>query len=316
MLDIIITHHREPWEVCRGLFETLAAQRRVDWNQIRVTVVNDGGYILPPNFLLGLPFRVKQYNKDQGGVSSARNYGLDVTWRPWVMFCDCDDCFSNVFALEDIMSVLKDKYDMMWTKVWEEEKGQVYQIQDVRIMVFIHGKIYRRAFLEEQYIRFDEGLSFNEDSLFNATVMARTTKERIGEISCHYPPYVWIRREGSVTGGNDADDRSAWGQFLRNMRVAEEIREHKPEQYPGMVTRMAYDVFFMQMSSRFTPSCKQKLLEAFRPWIRERIGDFGKVDEQTLRKIRDIDCVELLAKEDRPDIEPETVAWWVKGMAK
>ena len=103
---------------------------------------------------------------------------------------------------------------------------------------------------------------------------------------------------------------------MRNMRITEEIREHRPEQYAGMVTRMGYDVYFMQMSSRFTPSCKQRLLEAFRPWIRERIGDFGKVDEQTLRKIRDISCVELIGKDDRPDISPEAVAWWVKKVAE
>ena len=35
MLDIVITHYTEPWSVCRPLFETLDAQRGVDWDQIR-----------------------------------------------------------------------------------------------------------------------------------------------------------------------------------------------------------------------------------------------------------------------------------------
>lgn len=321
MLDIIITHYDEPWEVCRRQFEMLAAQRRVNWNHITVTVVNDGGYQIREKHIADLPFRVRQINIEQGGVSRARNMGFINTWEPWVMFCDCDDCFANIYALEDVMACLTpenaEKYDMLWTKVWQDD-DQVSEIQDIKIMVFIHGKVYRRQFLLHEGIRFDEELSFNEDSLFNATIMTRTTNERIGQVTTHSPVYAWLKREGSVTEQYGATDKAAWGQFCRNLKVTQQILEHKPEEYQGMVTRAAYDVFYMQMSSKFSPSCKQKLLEAFRPWIRERIFDFGKVDEQTLRKIRDIDRMELLTKEDigRFDDSPDNVSWYIHGIAE
>ena len=40
MLDIIITHYKEPWEVCRAQFTMLDMQRHVDWKEIRETAAN------------------------------------------------------------------------------------------------------------------------------------------------------------------------------------------------------------------------------------------------------------------------------------
>ena len=106
MLDIVITHYHEPWEVCKKLFQTLDLQRKVNWKDIRVRVINDGGYRLPEDKLAELCFPVEQVDLPHGGVSRARNAGIDMGTEPWIMFCDCDDCFYNIYALEDVMNVL------------------------------------------------------------------------------------------------------------------------------------------------------------------------------------------------------------------
>ena len=324
MLDIVITHYQEPWSVCRRLFETLDAQRGVDWDQIYVTVVNDGGDRLPEDMLEDLNFRCVQLDIPHGGISAARNAGLDHAEEPWIMFCDCDDCFSNVFALEDILNVLpgaEKQYDMMWTKVWSERlrdgAHQVYQIHDKKIMVFIHGKVYRREFLLDEGIRFDESMTFNEDSLFNATIMTRTTNARIGEISTYAPAYVWIVREGSVTDAPDADDKSAIGQLRRNMKVTDQYRVHRPEGYAGMVTRVIYDTYFMTHTGKYSPSCKQQVLDEFRRWIKtQAYGDFTNVDAKHLRQIREISRAELTRTgEDIPD-DPGSVVMWLLGVVQ
>ena len=317
MLDIVITHYTEPWSVCRRLLETLDAQRGVDWNEIRVTIVNDGGFRLPEDKLYALDIVPQQIDIPQSGVSAARNAGLDHAEEPWIMFCDCDDCFSNVFALADILDVLRaddGRYDMMWTKVWAEDpgKGQIYQIQDIKVMVFIHGKVYRREFLTREGIRFNEGLDFNEDSCFNATILTRIPNTRIGEISTFAPPYVWIRREDSVTRGEGSEDRSALGQLRRNIVVANEYMDHRPEMFPGMVTRVVYDAFFMMHSRKYSPSCKQRIMEDFLPWAREHAGEFLRVDEKTLRKIRMISRDELSAKDEEILDAPGNVRAWLE----
>ena len=160
MLDIIITHYREPWEVCRKQFLMLDLQRRVYWSQIRVTVVNDGGYQLPDTELEKLHYPVRQVNIPHGGISAARNAGIDHATGEWIMFCDCDDCFANIYGLEDIQNVLPqatEKYDIMWTKCYEEDSvnNRILLIPMHKTFVFCHGKIYRREFLLKEGIHVD-----------------------------------------------------------------------------------------------------------------------------------------------------------------
>lgn len=312
MLDIIITHYQEPWEICRKMFLTLDMQRKVDWREIRVTVVNDGGDFLPEEKLNQLSYRVWQMGLPHSGISAARNMGFKATAQPWVMFCDCDDCFGNIYALQDIMNVLEHddgRYDVLWNRFYEEHPKEIILVPDYRVFVFTHGKVYRREFLEREQIRFDESLAFNEDSCFNATILTRGAKA--GEMQTHAPVYAWIRREDSYTGGAGAEDKAAYFQFRRNLLIAEEHRLHKPEDYPGMVTRVVYDTFFMLHSRRYSPSCKQQILEEFVPWIMERRALFGRVETETLYKMRSVSRFELTAKDEEICDEPENVRAWL-----
>ena len=42
VLDLIVPHYREPWETCHYLFDTVAMQRGIPFEDIRVLIVNDG----------------------------------------------------------------------------------------------------------------------------------------------------------------------------------------------------------------------------------------------------------------------------------
>ena len=321
MLDIIITHYKEPWEVCRKLFLSLELQRCIDWKDIRVTLVNDGGHRLPEEKLADLSFPIEQLDIPHGGISRARNAGMDHTKEPWLMFCDCDDSFSNIYALEDIMNVLhssmdvREMFDMMWTKCWQEENGVVFMIPDYRVFVFCHGKIYNRDFLRRENIRFEEELNFNEDSCFNAVIFARTTNKRIGAIKSHCPVYTWIRRKGSVTTGPEAQDPGTYCNFRRNLIVTEENRLHRPAEYPGMVARTAYDAYFMVNARRITDSCKQKILDEFREWIRTRADEIPKVDQGRLDAILAISREELMDKVIDGDTH-EAIQAWIREVAQ
>ena len=318
MLDIIITHHREPWEVCRKQFWMLDMQRKVDWSEITVTVVNDGGYRLPEEELKALEFRwkaaeFKQLDIPQSGISAARNTGLELTEEPWVMFCDCDDCFANIYGLQDVMNVLHQddgRYDVLWNRFYEEHPEEILLVPDHKVFVFTHGKVYRRAFLEREQIWFEESLKWNEDSCFNATILTRGAKA--GEMQTHSPVYAWIRREGSFTGTDDRNDKSAYFQFRRNLLIAEEHWKHKPEDYAGMVTRVAYDTFFMVHSRRCSPSCKQQIMEEFVPWIMGRKNLIGQVDQDILRKIREISRIELSEPGEQINDDLGNVLAWVE----
>ena len=308
MLDIVIAHYNEPWEIGRKLFWMLDLQRGIDWNQIHVTVVNDGGHRLPEDELARLCFPVEQLDIPHGGISAARNAGIDHATEEWIMFCDFDDCFASIYALRDYMTVLPaDGFDFMYTAMLAEDGQKIYFTPKTQRFVFCHGKVYRRQFLIEQNIRFDEELTFQEDSLFNAIVIARTDYRRTAEITTNSPPYVWIRRENSVTNSGREDEAVYW-HFRRNLLVtAEHINNH--DRYCGMVTRTCYDAYYMLFSKKISIQMKNRILTEFTPWIQERKECFGKVDEKTLETIRTIAKGELW-EVPCPD-DHERIAGWI-----
>jgi len=206
MLDIVIPHYDEPWFICRKQFQMLDMQRIVNWDGIRVTVVNDGGHRLPEDQLRRLSFRVEQIDIPKSGVSAARNAGIDHGTEPWIMFCDCDDCFANIYALDEILRAVNGaNSDLVWALCATEFGRIVLPMAGKQNFYFVHGKAYRRQFLLDKGIRFDEGLIYGEDTQFNTDVLAQT--DRVTQAQTVGPAYVWIRRGGSVTARPKAE---AW----------------------------------------------------------------------------------------------------------
>lgn len=317
MLDIIITHYKEAWEIGKPMFDLLALQRGVDFGSFRVLLVNDGEENkFPDELFKNYPYEVKQINIPHAGVSAARNAGIENATADWIMFCDFDDTFYGLYSIRDIVTLLPtDKYDMLYGTLLVEDfldkdaKENLYITPDRQNYVFIHAKVYRRAFLMEENIRFDTEMPFQEDSLFNATIVARTPHTRVGRIKTAAPLYVWIRRANSVTNSG-RDDEALYWHFIRNLKTTEENRLHRDyDCYCGMVTRTAYDAFYMINSSDASDDTKKKILEIFIPWMRERIDCYGRVSMDIMFQIWDIAKYELYKTSIADD--PKDVRKWL-----
>ena len=175
-LDIIVPHYREPWSICKHLFRTIETQGGVCFDNIRVILVNDGDDILCGSIeramyrLAEFPFTVDYIVKEHEGVSAARNEGLDASDADYVMFCDCDDGFLNTYALHLIFSAMQEGFDLCMTNFIEEtfdKDGNAKIVNHNEDLTFMHGKVYRRQFLTDNDIRFDERMTLHEDSYFN-----------------------------------------------------------------------------------------------------------------------------------------------------
>ena len=318
MLDIIITHYKEPFEVGEKLLKMIGLQRCVDFEQIRVVIVHDGTPAFSKKLFKNLPYQVDQITIPHGGVSAARNAGIDHTEAKWIMFCDFDDSFTSIFSLREIMNVLKtDDYDMLWSRILAEDyvdgKQLLYFVPEKQRFVFCHGKVYRTAFLRESGIRFREELVFNEDSCLNAEIIAHTDHSRIGEITSKMPIYTWIRRQNSVTNSG-REDEASYGHFKRNFIVTGEYEGTGDPRFNGMVTRTAYDTYFMVFGKRNSMQMRRRMLDEFTPWIAERIDVFGKVDPKMLDEIRQISRMELIDPGEIVPDEHETIEKWVRSL--
>lgn len=315
MLDIVITHYKEPYEVGKKLFQMIDLQRFINFDDIKVIVINDGGNMLPQEELDRFGYPIEQVNIPHGGISAARNAGIEHGTNEWIMFCDFDDMFVNVYALHDILSILPAKdFDFLWTQIMVEDNVYGYEqlclSPERQKLVFVHGKVYRRKYLIDNDFKFKVGMNFQEDSLFNATIIAKLDFHRIGQIKTPMPSYAWIRRENSVTNSG-REEEATYAHFMRNLFVTEENKDDY-DRYCGMITRTAYDTYYMIKGHRIGKEMKEKILSEFIPWIRERITEFGRVDARILEQIQDVSSYELV---DKGDIIPDSytdVSNWIK----
>lgn len=272
MLDIIVTHYKEPWEIGKPFFDMLACQRFISFDSFRVILVHDGTGVFGNKVFEPYPYRVDQYNIEHGGVSAARNYGLEKAEAEWVEFCDFDDCYSSVYSLYIVMSHMDNDVDYMWTPFYMEvEKDGEYQVQvkDKENIVWIHGKYFRRDWLNRNKIRFPVGIHYSEDSAFCAIVNELAQGGRRGKIRAEFPVYTWTIRKNSVTTDPANTERNLTGFIDRNTWVVE---EYKRRGIPHilMVGRMFADAYWaFHRKGKYFPEQEQRFVEIGKKYVRD-----------------------------------------------
>lgn len=207
-LDIIVPHYHEPWELCKPLFDSIALQCGVNWENIGVIVVNDGVEGTLADYLFaGYPYHIKHSVQIHSGLSATRNRGLDESKADYVMFCDSDDQFLNSLALKMIwMEMEKGKNiinPIFLEESYDASRDEMAYITHKSDATFMHGKCYKRSLLVEHNIRFPDGLNLHEDGYFNSLAIC-CGQDAIVEINT--PLYLWkwnpdstVRRENYFT---------------------------------------------------------------------------------------------------------------------
>lgn len=247
LLDLFITHWTEPWEVGEKNIRMLGLQRGVDWSQVRVTMVHDGTERFPDEYFAGLPFHVNQVEISHRGIAAVRNWCIDHADAEWIKWCDFDDEFAHIYALKNIVDVLDkaQNFDMLWfDMLWEYMDGKVY-LRTERNPVFIHDKAFRRSFLLDHGIRFNEDLIWCEDSAFLAVVEMEIDHQRIGKIRCDSTIYLYICRQGSLCNRPEIKFANLRSFFARHCYVADEfLKRGLIDEYNTMCVRIMADSYY------------------------------------------------------------------------
>lgn len=202
-LDLIVTHYESPWELGKPLFDMVAMQRNVNWEDVGVILVNDGEESrLPDELFAGYPYKVTNLTIPHGGVSRARNAGIDASRADWVMICDFDDQFSTVLSLMTVLREIgehAEDTDLFYSPFVEEVKtpaGMQLATHSDDDVVFIHGKVFRRAWLQENGIRFCDRLTLHEDVFFVKLARTLAKPERQRKIQLGF--WLWCWNDDSV----------------------------------------------------------------------------------------------------------------------
>ena len=186
MIDLIIPYYNNP----QGLLKTL---KSINTDIFKVTIIDDGtdGY-LPPQLMAAQVFRYP-FNK---GPGYARQWGIDHTNNAYIMFIDAGDIFISKEIQEEIPKMIE-KFDYVNILVWPYiYKDEVTKQTDNRM----HGKLYRRNFLNKYNITFcPESSYMDEDIGFNRTCRLISKSIQEPMVFFEEPIIKWIENENSLT---------------------------------------------------------------------------------------------------------------------
>lgn len=203
-IDVIIPAYKAQNTILRTL-SSIALQEVV--NDIDVTIVNDNDGIGYQKFvdMFSPFFSIKEIVMEKnGGPGDARQFGLDNTSNPLVMFIDADDTFSGAFAIKTLRDqLLAEPYNACCFSNFLEQQPNTY-IQHPNDSVWMFGKIYKREFIKRYNIHFLPGSRANEDNGFNMLCkLCANQNEQIKYIQDI--TYYWHYKEDSITRINNAE---------------------------------------------------------------------------------------------------------------
>lgn len=184
------------------------------YTNIEILLVNDGSTDRSPavcRAFAARDTRIRVLNRENGGLSSARNAGLEVANGEYVCFIDSDDWVETDYVAT-LWEVLE-KYgaDIAVVGFMEERDGgsrSVYRSEGIRVWdmptayrklfrnkelrSFVCGKLFKRDFFRT--VRFPVGKVF-EDIAVMGMLVAQAKRVAVS----HVPKYHYLIRKGSIT---------------------------------------------------------------------------------------------------------------------
>lgn len=143
--------------------------------------------------------RVRVIHKENGGVSSARNKGIDEARGEWITFVDADDwlsletfeCLSTYFKDYDVIRFSMVSVFPAYSKTKELNEGVTREeyiklLVERRTILGVWGGLYRLDKIREAGLRFREDIINGEDWLFQFQAVCRCERLRVVNKGLYY----------------------------------------------------------------------------------------------------------------------------------
>lgn len=187
--------------------------------------------------------RVRVFHKENGGVSSARNLGLDNARGEWICFVDSDDWVEEeMFATICSFIQSKEQIDILfwgfqydYSQVYEGKKrktkkelqyvycdtvesilGNCYWLEKKELFGWTWNKLFRREIIQSKKVRFDPTVSLHEDHLFTLDYV-RYVKNLM--VMSYYPYHYRIVNGSLMHRFIDYQNRKKVATFLLQSRL-------------------------------------------------------------------------------------------------
>lgn len=215
MIDVIIPAYNAHKTIERTLF-SIAYQDYV--SKVCVYIIDDNSknnYDDVVDFFSKF-MKIKQYKLSKNyGPGYARQYGIDHSKGEFIMFMDSDDVLYDCYSIKNMYEgIIKNSSDVVIGNFFEEINGDFYSHNSDSI--WLHGKMYRRSFLVEHNIKFNNTRS-NEDNGFNQFLFL--CEPKIYFLNDYV--YIWINNKISITRDKEAEyDYKGLKWYVYNINYA------------------------------------------------------------------------------------------------
>lgn len=137
--------------------------------------------------------RVKVFHKENGGVSSARNMGLDEARGEWITFVDSDDWLKPDYLM-NLYVCVNEKVDLIISYAsiviptgenltkkhnngWVSDSNflDLFSKYEMCQNTTCWAKLYKTSFIKDYKIRFNESMSMGEDTVFLYNYLAHSS---------------------------------------------------------------------------------------------------------------------------------------------
>lgn len=180
--------------------------------------------------------RIRVFHKENGGVSSARNVGIDNAKGEYICFVDSDDFVCAVYLEELVKCKNQKKSDNVWcyfipTDSYEVSKSYLskteltYKSYKRSDIMLLHSKwldacpvckLYSKRLIDEENLRYDETISIAEDLLFNLAYLDITDDITVIDKGFYY--YVTLNND-SLTNKYHKDLLNTYSYLINKMET-------------------------------------------------------------------------------------------------
>lgn len=279
-LSIIIPVYNNE-KYLRPTLQSVLAQTYPDFE---VLVVDDGstdGSLAICQDFAQKDDRLRVIHKENGGVSSARNRGIEEAAGQYIAFVDGDDCIDSEMYTTMIAILNDTGADLVDCRVIKETQYMPlpYKQGDVEVSdhpleylskkgYFIDSslnKVYRRDFIG--HTRFDENISYSEDKLFVTELIFKAKKMAlVSNVFYHY-----IQHGDSLSW---QDTVEVWqGNFLVHQRIYQHMLD---AHITGAVLNSAFRGYVRSIIAllRYTIKYRQeneynRILKQYKPVLKQ-----------------------------------------------